>query len=90
MKIKKFIEFIGIFKILNKNCHTSKSEWKQYDNLVPILNDLINDIPIEWNDLKFLCKYIYRKDNMIYSDFPHTYLNQSIVKEKVCELFHIR
>ena len=58
----------------------------KYEELTSILNELINDMPIEFNDLQFLCNEYSVKDN----SFPYLYMNQHIVKEKICEHFNIR
>jgi hypothetical protein len=79
MEIKKFIEFIGVFKIKEKSTH--------YEKLVPILNDIINDIQIEWNDFKLLCKELYDFNHEIFADFPYTFNNQQIVKDKIIDIY---
>jgi len=51
----------------------------KYRDYIPILNELINNIPVEYNDYKLLCKeFIISWD----VDFPYLFFNQHIIKEK--------
>ena len=63
------------------------SESEQERNIVSSLNELIRDLPVEYNDLKEVCKE-YCRDRM--HNFSHLYMNQHIVKEIVLDMHNVR
>ena len=58
----------------------------KYRKYIAPLNELMKNIPVEYNDYKLLCKeFMINWD----ADFPHLFNNQPLLKEKVCEYFNI-
>jgi len=98
MRIKHFIEYNFFndktFGIWDKNEFENdfeyEDEWEYYSNFVPILNDVLKDNHIEWNDFKMVCKEFYKSNDEIFADFPHTFQNQGILKQRVMEIFNIK
>jgi hypothetical protein len=96
MRIKHFIEYsffndktFGIWEE-NEFDECELNEWEYYSNFIPILNDVIKDNHIEWNDFKMVCKEFYNSNDEIFADLPHTFQNQGILKQRVMEIFNIK
>jgi hypothetical protein len=64
-----------------------RADFEKYNDYIDPMNELINDIPVEYNDYKLLCKYFIFNYSI---DFPHLFLNQKILKDKVCNYFNIK
>lgn len=64
----------------------SSKEIESIERFAAVLNELYNDLPVEFNELKKIC-LIFCKEQL--TDFPNVYLNQHIVRDIVLEFFYI-
>ncbi len=58
------------------------------DYFVTTLKEIIEEIPVEYNDFIYFCKKLKIKDYS--ADIPYLYLNQHLVRDEVYEKFNLK